>query len=159
MTEPEYKNAHTRLTNYMRSRGLKLTRQRELILRTFLTGRRHIAVDDLLRQARQDDPRVGHATVYRTMKLFVDAGIAHERNFSDGAAQYEPAAPNQHEHHDHLICTSCGRIVEFENEEIELLQEIVATRHGFTLTDHRMELYGVCKGMAGKGVCSMAPPD
>lgn len=151
---PDYAAAHDRLTDYMRRKGLKLTRQRQTILEAFLSGQKHVAIDELLAQTRQLHPGVGHATVYRTMKLFVDAGIAHEHNFSDGPAQYEPAQPGDDEHHDHLICTACDRIVEFENDEIEALQEKVAKTHGFKLTDHRMQLYGVCEGMAARGVCS-----
>ena len=122
----EYSAARTRLTDYMRRKGLKLTRQRETILRAFLSGQKHVAVDELLEQTRKLHPGVGHATVYRTVKLFVEAGIAHEHNFTDGPAQYEPAQPGGADHHDHLICTVCDRIVEFENDEIELLQEQVA---------------------------------
>jgi Fur family ferric uptake transcriptional regulator len=138
-----YSRAHARLTRHMRGHGLKLTRQREIILEAFLAAPRHVPVEELLGTVRQKDGGIGHATVYRTMKLFVEAGIASERHFSDGPTQYEPQADG-HEHHDHLICTSCGRIVEFENEEIERLQEAVARGHGFTLTHHKMELYGVC---------------
>jgi Fur family transcriptional regulator, ferric uptake regulator len=150
----DYTTAHDRLTEYMRRKGLKLTRQRETILRAFLSGQKHVAIDELLGATRKLHPGVGHATVYRTMKLFVEAGIAHEHNFSDGPAQYEPAHAGDDEHHDHLICTACDRIIEFENAEIEVLQDQVATTHGFRLTDHRMQLFGVCEGMATKGVCS-----
>lgn len=150
----DYQTAHDRLTGYMRRKGLKLTRQRETILRAFLAGQKHVAIDGLLAETRRLHPGVGHATVYRTMRLFVEAGIAHEHNFTDGPAQYEPAEAGDDDHHDHLICTACDRIVEFENEEIEALQERVAAAHGFRLTDHRMQLFGVCDGMATSGVCS-----
>ena len=151
----DYDTAHDRLTEYMRRKGLKLTRQRETILQAFLSGQKHVAIDELLLQTRELHPGVGHATVYRTMKLFVEAGIAHEHNFSDGPAQYEPAEAGGDEHHDHLICTACDRILEFENDEIEALQERVAKGHGFRLTDHRMQLYGICEGMARSGSCSL----
>ena len=150
-----YDTAHDRLTDYMRRKGLKLTRQRETILRAFLSGQKHVAIDGLLAETRRLHPGVGHATVYRTMKLFVEAGIAHEHNFTDGPAQYEPAEAGNDEHHDHLICTACDRIVEFENDEIEALQDRVAAGHGFRLTDHRMQLFGVCEGMATRGICSI----
>jgi Fur family ferric uptake transcriptional regulator len=140
-----------RLTSYMRAHGLKLTRQRELILDTFLRSRRHIAVDELLRDVRERDPGVGHATVYRTMKLFVDAGIATERHFSEGASRYEPADEHGDGHHDHLICTRCRQIVEFENLLIEELQLEVAAQHGFKLLDHKMELYGICPDCIAAG--------
>lgn len=144
MTGPSYESAHARLTDYMRGKGLKLTRQRESILRAFLDGQKHLSIDELLQQTRRLQSGVGHATVYRTMRLFVEAGIAHEHSFGDGPAQFEPAHPGDDDHHDHIICTSCSKIIEFENEEIEELQERVAREHGFILTDHRMQLFGLC---------------
>ncbi len=144
MHAPSYESAHTRLTDYMRSKGLKLTRQRETILRAFLDGQKHVAIDELLHQTRELHAGIGHATVYRTMRLFVDAGIATEHSFGEGPAQYEPTHPGDDDHHDHLICTVCSRIIEFENEEIESLQERVARQHGFLLTNHSMQLFGVC---------------
>jgi len=138
-----YQAAHARLLAHMRRHGLKLTRQREQILQTFLAAEKHVGVEELLGLVRQGQPGIGHATVYRTMKLFVDSGIATERKFSEGATLYEPE-DGGHDHHDHLICTRCGKIVEWENEAIEALQEEVATQHGFVLTDHKMELYGTC---------------
>ncbi len=144
LTAPDYEHAHTRLTDYLRSKGLKLTRQRETILRAFLEGQKHVAIDELLQQTRALHSGIGHATVYRTMRLFVEAGIAHEHSFGDGPAQYEPATPGEDDHHDHIICTACSRIIEFENDEIEALQDEVAQKHGFILTDHRMQLFGIC---------------
>ena len=84
------------------------------------------------------------ATIYRTMKLLSESGLAHARNFGDGQTRYEPAFGR--EHHDHLICTRCGAIIEFENDRIEQLQDVVAKKHGFRVTSHKMELYGLCKG-------------
>ena len=143
--------AHERLTTYMKAHGLKFTQQRELILATFMGSRKHIAVDELLRAVRVREPRVGHATVYRTMKLFVDAGIATERHFSEGASRYEPADEHGDGHHDHLICTRCAKIIEFENAEIEELQIEIAARYGFRLLDHKMELYGICRDCLAAG--------
>ncbi len=134
-----------RLTQHMRTHGLKLTRQRELILRCFVRAEGHLSVDELLVLTREADRGVGPATVYRTMKLFVQAGIASERRFAEGASLYEPDLDGQDEHHDHLICRDCGRILEFENQQIERLQEEVARALGFELTDHRMELFGACR--------------
>ena len=137
------REAQKRLREHMRSRGLKVTRQREVILESFLKSGKHVGVEDLLRTVRRRSPSVGNATVYRTMKLFVEAGIAEERRFSTGASLYEPHDGDEH-HHDHLICTECERIFEFENEEIEALQDKVAEARGFKLTHHKMELYGIC---------------
>ncbi len=135
--------AQNRLAAHMRSRGLKVTRQRDQILESFLKIGKHVGVEDLLHAVRRDTPSIGNATVYRTMKLFVEAGIAEERRFSAGVTLYEPRDGDEH-HHDHLICTSCEQIFEFENEEIEQLQEQVAAAQGFELTHHKMELYGLC---------------
>lgn len=144
MTALSYDTAHGQLTNYMRGKGLKLTRQRETILRAFLQGQKHQSIEELLTETRSLDAGIGHATVYRTMRLFVDAGIAEELSFGDGPSQYEPSHPGDDHHHDHLICTVCQKITEFENDRIEELQEQVASKHGYILTDHTMQLFGIC---------------
>lgn len=143
MSELSLVEAQSRLNDYMRSRGMKVTRQREVILEGFMGLGKHVGVEELLTVARGKSPSIGHATVYRTMKLLVEAGIADERRFSTGVTLYEPRHGVGH-HHDHLICTVCERIVEFENDEIEDLQEQVAEENGFRLTHHKMELYGIC---------------
>ena len=134
--------AHERLAAWIASRGLKATRQRDLIVDTFFSTEGHLSVDELLEKAKQRDTTLGAATVYRTMKILTDAGLASARHFEGGQTRYE-AALDRH-HHDHLICTSCGAIVEFENERIEELQDRVAGEHDFTVTHHKMELYGLC---------------
>jgi Fur family ferric uptake transcriptional regulator len=124
-------------------RGLKSTRQRSLIVDTFLSAKGHLDVDALLAQVRRADPRISAATVYRTMKLLAELGIAHAQRFGDGHTRYESAVDRHH--HDHLICTKCGNIIEFENDRIEALQDSVARRHGFKVTRHKLELYGLCQ--------------
>ena len=131
------------LQRYMTEHGLKSTRQRSLIIDTFFEMPGHLSVEDLWTKVRALDPKVSVATVYRTMKLLNECGLAHARNFGDGQTRYE-AAIGRH-HHDHLICTRCGTIVEFENDRIEQLQDAVARKHGFTVTSHKMELYGLCR--------------
>lgn len=131
------------LAKYMAERGLKSTRQRSLVIDTFFSLDGHLSVEDVWAKVRALDQRVSVATVYRTMKLLSESGLAHARNFGDGQTRYEPAVGR--EHHDHLICTRCGAIVEFENDQIERLQDAVARRHGFKVTSHKMELYGLCK--------------
>jgi Fur family ferric uptake transcriptional regulator len=127
---------------YLAKQGLKSTRQRDLIVDAFLAKDGHWSVEELLERVRQEDRRVSSATVYRTMKLLADCGLAASRRFDDGQARYE-AAVGRH-HHDHLICTGCHAIVEFEDERIEALQLAVARRHGFVVSDHKLELYGLC---------------
>ncbi len=112
------------LSRYLEQHSLKHTKQREAIFEYVRT--RH--------------PNIGYTTVYRTMKLLCDAGLAHERVFEDGVTRYEIP----HEHHDHLICTRCGRIVEFECQMIESAQDQIAARYGFSLLRHKHELYGHC---------------
>lgn len=132
-----------KLREYVSKNGLKVTRQRELIAEVFFADGGHLSAEDLLAQVRAHDQRVSLATVYRTLKLLGESGLAEPHNFGDGQTRYEPAVGDEH-HHDHIICVQCGKIVEFVNEDIERLQHEIATAHGFTLTDHRMELYGVC---------------
>lgn len=128
----------------LKEKGLKSTAQRDDIARTFFASTGHISIDDLYRQVRKVNPRVGYATVYRTIKLLKDCELAEERHFVDGQARYENAE-SEEEHHDHLICDKCGKIVEFNDPALEALQEEIAERLGFVLARHRMELYGICR--------------
>ena len=127
----------------MDKNGLRSTSQRRLVTDTFFRSDGHLSIEDLLSKVRRKDPKVGYATVYRTLKLLRDSGLAHERSFGDGVSRYEVSHGDEH-HHDHLICTECGKIVEFEDEQIEHLQEALAERYGFRLTRHKHELYGLC---------------
>lgn len=141
-----------RWRTYIQDRRLNVTAQREAIVEQFLRTRDHISIDELLGKVRKRQPRVGYATVYRTLKLLVDSGLAVERQFGDGQARYEVVG----DHHDHLICVKCGLILEFEDHEIERLQEKIAQRlGGFTVIRHRHELYGMCPKAAGDpaGAC------
>jgi len=133
-----------RFTLFLQERGLRLTDQRREVASTFFGAEGHHSADEIFSLVRARVPGIGFATVYRTLKLLREAGLATGMNTGDGFARYEP--PSGKGHHDHLICRSCGLIVEFENDRIEELQGEVARRHGFTVTDHRMELYGLCGG-------------
>jgi Fur family ferric uptake transcriptional regulator len=145
--------ADAQLSRYLTERGLKHTRQRTLIVETFVRGGGHLSVDEIVSTVKQQDARVSVATVYRTMKLLAECGVASALDFGDGQVRYEPAAGRHH--HDHLVCTGCGQVVEFENDRIEALQRVVAKRHGFAVTSHRMELYGTCHACQASG---RAPP-
>ncbi len=129
-----------RWKQYLQVHRLNTTQQRELIVDYFLKSREHVSIDDLLARVRKRNAKVGYATVYRTLKLLVEAGLAIQRQFGDGQSRFELAG----DHHDHLICTKCGEIIEFESVEIEALQDRVADRFGFELERHRLELYGRC---------------
>lgn len=140
------------LSEHMAKKGLRSTDQRRLIVETFFSSPSHVSIEELLSQVRKQDARVGYATVYRTLKLLTECGVAYERKFGDGLTRYELA--DDASHHDHLICVECGTIVEFEEPEIELLQERIAKKHGFVLRNHKHEMYGVCaecQGAAGRG--------
>ena len=131
-----------RLESYMEKQGLRSTAQRRLVTDTFFRSTGHLSIEDLLLEVRKEDPRVGYATVYRTLKLLKECGLAYERHFGDGISRYEVA--HEHEHHDHLICLECDAIVEFEDDEIEALQDALARKHGYVLKRHKHELYGLC---------------
>ncbi len=128
------------LASYLEQNHLKQTRQRELILQCFLEAKRHVSSEDLYQVVRKAHPNIGYTTVYRTMKLLVEAGLATERHFDDGITRYEI----EQEHHDHLVCLKCGKIQEFECEEIEEAQNEIAEQSGFEILRHRHELYGHC---------------
>lgn len=132
------KNFH----EFLQRQGLKSTRQRDLILEEFQRCPSHLSTEELYLRLRKKHPSIGYATVYRTLKLFAECGIAEERHFGDGQARYESSSG--HEHHDHLICTRCGAIFEFEDPRIEELQQIVAAENNFRITSHRLDLYGLC---------------
>jgi Fur family ferric uptake transcriptional regulator len=128
------------LGNYLEDHHLKHTKQREAILDVFLSVRGHITGEELYQRVTEQFPTIGYTTVYRTMKLLCDAGLAIERHFDDGVTRYEV----EHEHHDHLVCLRCGKIVEFECQMIEQAQDDIVKRYGFRLLRHRHELYGHC---------------
>lgn len=140
---PNLEHFRALLHEHMLKRGLRSTDQRRLIVETFFQSPNHISIEELLAQVRRQDVRVGYATVYRTLKLLTECGVAFERKFGDGLTRYELA--DESSHHDHLICVDCGKIVEFEEPEIEALQEEVAQRHGFLLKSHKHEMYGSCR--------------
>lgn len=127
---------------FIARKGLKSTQQRGIILDEFLRCGSHVSTEELYLKIRKKHPHIGFATVYRTLKLFAEAGIAEERHFGDGQTRYE--LMQEEEHHDHLICTGCGAIIEFESLEIERLQEKVAREHDFLIRSHRLDLYGMC---------------
>jgi len=140
---PDVERLRRELDTYMSKHNLRSTEQRRLIIDTFFDAAEHVTIDQLLERVRSAEPRIGYATVYRTMKMLSDGGIAHERRFGDGFTRYEIA--DDEAHHDHLICIECGRITEFEEPLIEELQERVAARYEFQVESHKHELYGVCR--------------
>ncbi|NIZ11395.1 Fur family transcriptional regulator [Pseudooceanicola sp. HF7] len=120
--------------------GLRMTEQRRVISGVLDTARDHPDVEELHARANALDPRISLATVYRTVKLFEEAGILEKVDFGDGRSRYEDA---EREHHDHLIDLATGKVIEFVDPEIEALQEKIAAKLGYRLTGHKLELYGV----------------
>ena len=135
------------LTAYLERHGLKRSAQREIILEAFLRAGRHVSVEELLHLVRKKKPDVGRTTIYRTLKLFQEAGLASELTFG-GEARFEPQW--NRDHHDHFICSSCGAIFEFRSAEIEALQETIARGISFTIEGHRHQIFGRCARCAAK---------
>lgn len=127
---------------YLRAQGLRSTDARRKILESVFGEPGHFTAEDLLDRLRAAGERVSRASVYRTLSLLVEGGFVETREFRRGQMMYE-AMLGQH-HHDHLICTACGKIVEFENPAIEKLQDEVAREHGFDLDGHSLRLFGRC---------------
>jgi Fur family ferric uptake transcriptional regulator len=138
---------------HIRRSGLRKTGQRDLILETFLSTEEHLTSEDLYRLVHRSDPNVGHTTVYRTLKLLTEAGLAREVRFGDNKTYYEHHY--EHEHHDHMICTECGKVIEFLSKEIEDLQDAMAAKFDFVPTHHSLRMWGYCsecqKKTAGLG--------
>lgn len=127
---------------HIQRKGLKRTSQRELILDVFLRAEQHLSNEDLYQLVKKEDPTVGQTTVYRTLKILTEAGLAREVRFGDGRTHYEHNY--KHQHHDHMICSECGRIIEFYSPELEAIQDEMAARHDFELTQHLLRMIGVC---------------
>ncbi len=131
------------LKAFLKQKGFKTTRQRDIIVTEFLKAGEHITAEDLYRKISKKNREIGFTTVYRTLKLLTKSGLAAERFFADNLTRYEPLSAE--DHHDHLICLSCGSIMEFENPKMERLQEKIADEFGFCIITHKMEFYGYCK--------------
>ncbi len=127
---------------HIQKKGLKRTAQRDLILDVFLRTEEHLSNEDLYRLVQREDSGVGQTTVYRTLKLLTEAGLAREVRFGDGRTHYEHNY--KHEHHDHMICSECGKIIEFYSAELEALQDAMAAKHRFEVTQHLLRIIGIC---------------
>ena len=130
----------------LRSKSLKVTPQRRLILQEFLALKQHVSTEEMCSIVRKKDPSIGQATVFRFMKTLAEAGIAQPSGLGERGLRYEP----DREHHDHMICAQCGAIAEFKSDIIEREQRRIARSLGYQLKNHRMELYGLCSKCAKK---------
>ena len=129
-------------TSFLKRKGLKMTQPRETVLQAFLAHEGHLTTEDILHASRMIDASIGQATVFRTMKLIAEAGLARDACQDDGPRKYEHAY--LHSHHDHLHCIGCGKVIEFFDPDIEQAQEAIFKQYGFTAIGHRMELQGLC---------------
>jgi Fur family ferric uptake transcriptional regulator len=144
MTAPDVRLQ--RFAEFLSHSGLKSTRQRERIVRAFFDAGRHVSAEELYHRIRTQDPSIGLVTVYRTLKLLREAGLATGRQFGDAYTRFDPSPTDRP--HDHLICTRCGKIQEFADDNLHALREKVARSRGFTVIEHRLELYGFCRECA-----------
>ena len=129
-------------SEFLRKNGIRYSQQRQHILETFLKSEKHLTVAELYELVRKKYANVGYATIYRALKIICDSGFAREVDFGTGVARFEHAYG--HEHHDHLVCTSCGKFIEAVDPEIEKLQERMARKHGFLARRHTLQIFGIC---------------
>src|SRR2546429_2792641 len=137
------REAQAILHRHLKRVGLKHTEQRDTILRTFLETREHLSIEELHRLVRKQDPAIGITTVYRTLKLLTECGLASEVAFHDGVARYEHQF-NRRSHH-HMVCTDCGVSVEFFSPEVTKLEEEIGRKYHFDATRHTFQIYGLCE--------------
>jgi len=146
----EFQNEKQIFLEHIQKAGLRKTAQRDLILEIFLRTEEHLSSEDLYWLVQKEDKSVGHTTVYRTLKLLTEAGLAREVRFGDGKTYYEHHY--NREHHDHMICTDCGKVIEFYSAELEALQDVMAEKYGFKLTHHSLRILGVCSDCQNKEI-------
>ena len=137
-----YEDEQKIFDEYVKKMGLKQSEQRRDILLVFLKTEKHVTADELHGIVKKKNPSIGAATVYRTLKLLRECGLCREFRLNDGTTRYEHLYG--HTHHDHLVCTDCGALVEVLDPEIEKRQEKLALQHGFTISSHKLEIYGTC---------------
>src|SRR5512133_1080518 len=142
ISRDDIREAQTILHSHLKQVGLKHTEQRDTILRTFLETRDHLSTDELHRLVREKDARIGFTTVYRTLKLLAECGLASAVEFQDGIARYEHQY-NRRSHH-HMVCTECGSSVEFFSPEIERIEQDIGRKHHYATTRHSFQIYGIC---------------
>jgi len=128
---------------YIRTEGLKTTAQRTAILHAFLSTERHVSVEDVYLIVNRRKRKVGFATVYRTMKLIADCGLAREVRFDDGISRFEHTLGRRHHHH--LVCNKCKKVIEFSSSEMDAIEQTISRKYGFELESHRFEIFGICK--------------
>ncbi|MBI4470474.1 MAG: transcriptional repressor [Acidobacteria bacterium] len=139
----------------LRRKGLRRTSQRDTIFDVFMRSQKHLSSEDLYRRVREMDPKVGFTTVYRTLNLLSECGLAIRSQFGDGLTRYEPGFNTTH--HDHLICVECGNVTEFFSAQLEHVQDEIVSRHGFEMQEHSLRIWGMCRACR-RNVKSMKKP-
>ncbi len=129
--------------NYLHKNNLRCSGERRTILKIFLDSEEHLTLEDILTKATKINPKINNSTIYRNMEILAEIGLANKWKGPDKKTYYEHKY--KHPHHDHLICTKCGKIAEFYDQTIEKMQEATAKKLGFITTDHKLILYGLCK--------------
>ena len=138
-------------SRYLREQGLPITQQREAVAQTVFSATGHLSVEDIERRLREEEERIGKATIYRTLDLLVKSKLVEEHDFGEGFKRYEHRLSRQPVH-EHLICLECGRVTEFRSEEVERVEGRVANEYGFAPARHRLEIYGLCRDCRRAGV-------
>jgi Fur family transcriptional regulator, ferric uptake regulator len=146
------REAQEMLHKHLKRVGLKQTEQRDAILRAFLETRDHLSTDELHRLVQKKDARIGYTTVYRTLKLLAECGLASEVAFHDGIARYEHQY-NRRSHH-HMVCTECGNSVEFFSQEVSRLEQEIGLKYRYLPTRHTFQIYGICEDCRDKNQAS-----
>jgi len=142
-SDKTYKWLWDQLDAYLARHSLRQTNQRKDIVKAFLAMKdKHVDAESLFAVLKKNSSDIGLATIYRTLGLLKEAGVVEQKSFADGRAVFELKYPN--EHHDHLICIDCGKVIEFENRDIEDIQVKIAESHGLSLSSHNLELFGRC---------------
>lgn len=149
------KSAKSIFRQYLKNKGMLNSKQREQILDIFVKTKRHPTIDDLYEVARKRNPKVGLATVYRAMRVICDAGLAKEVDFGDGVRRFEHEY--RRNHHDHLVCLKCGRIIEVRSPQVEDMQEKLAKKHNFMPVRYRMQIFGICSECKRNGNRAQTP--
>lgn len=140
---------------YLREHSLPVTAQREQVAEVVLDAHGHLSVEDIEQRLRERGLHVGKATVYRTLDILARSGMISERDFGEGFRRYE-RVPG-HPHHEHLICTRCGKVIEFTNDRLERLKALVAEEYGFQHHHHRLDIYGICRECQLKDAAAPSP--
>jgi len=142
----EHDREQSIVEQHLRKSGFRWTNQRALIVRTALETHEHFTAEELLDRCRRVDPKVSRATVYRTLTVLEEAGFVEGLETGDGGRKFEHVLG--HEHHDHMVCLRCGKIIEFRDDELERRQELAAAREGFSIQRHSLRIYGHCRDCA-----------